>query len=153
MATTLLTAIHQGQTSVTVTKAWVDNDNKGNKRPSEIRVQLYADGRENGSPVTLNEANKWTYTWTGLDEKNSGTTIAYTVKEVGTVDGYEASVSGDARTGYTITNTLKSGTLEIVKSITGDISDSALTAEQKAAMTFTVTGRMDIQKLFITVIL
>lgn len=129
-----------GQTSVTVTKAWVDNDNKGNKRPSEIRVQLYADGRENGSPVTLNEANKWTYTWTGLDEKNSGTTIAYTVKEVGTVDGYEASVSGDARTGYTITNTLKSGTLEIVKSITGDVSDSALTAEQKAAMTFTVTG-------------
>ena len=129
-----------GQTSVTVTKAWVDNDNKGNKRPSEIKVQLYADGRESGSPVTLNEANKWTYTWTGLDEKNGGTTIAYTVKEVGTVDGYEASVSGDARTGYTITNTLKSGTLEIVKSITGDVSDSALTAEQKAAMTFTVTG-------------
>ena len=127
-------------TSITVTKAWVDNDNKGNKRPSEIKVQLYADGRENGSPVTLNEANKWTYTWTGLDEKNSGTTIAYTVKEVGTVDGYEASVSGDARTGYTITNTLKSGTLEIIKSITGDVSDSALTAEQKAAMTFTVTG-------------
>ena len=129
-----------GQTSVTVTKAWVDNDNKGNKRPSEIKVQLYADGRESGSPVTLNEANKWTYTWTGLDEKNGGTTIAYTVKEVGTVDGYEASVSGDARTGYTITNTLKSGTLEIVKSITGDVSDSALTAEQKTAMTFTVTG-------------
>lgn len=129
-----------GQTSVTVTKAWVDNDNKGNKRPSEIKVQLYADGRESGSSVTLNEANKWTYTWTGLDEKNGGTTIAYTVKEIGTVDGYEASVSGDARTGYTITNTLKSGTLEIVKSITGDISDSALTAEQKAAMTFTVIG-------------
>ena len=129
-----------GQTSVTVTKAWVDNDNKGNKRPSEIKIQLYADGRESGSPVALNEANKWTYTWTGLDEKNGGTTIAYTVKEVGTVDGYEASVSGDARTGYTITNTLKSGTLEIVKSITGDVSDSALTAEQKAAMTFTVTG-------------
>ena len=129
-----------GQTSVTVTKAWVDNDNKGNKRPSEIKVQLYADGRESGSSVTLNEANKWTYTWTGLDEKNGGTTIAYTVKEVGTVDGYEASVSGDARTGYTITNTLKSGTLEIVKSITGDVSDSALTAEQKTAMTFTVTG-------------
>ena len=129
-----------GQTSVTVTKAWVDNDNKGNKRPSEIKVQLYADGRESGSSVALNEANKWTYTWTGLDEKNGGTTIAYTVKEVGTVDGYEASVSGDARTGYTITNTLKSGTLEIVKSITGDVSDSALTAEQKAAMTFTVTG-------------
>ena len=129
-----------GRTSVTVTKAWVDNDNKGNKRPSEIKVQLYADGRESGSSVALNEANKWTYTWTGLDEKNGGTTIAYTVKEVGTVDGYEASVSGDARTGYTITNTLKSGTLEIVKSITGDVSDSALTAEQKAAMTFTVTG-------------
>ena len=88
----------------------------------------------------MNEANKWTYTWSGLDEKRSGSTIVYTVKEVGTVDGYETSVSGDARTGYTITNTLKSGTLEIVKSITGAISDSILTADQKAAMTFTVTG-------------
>ena len=129
-----------GKTSVTVTKAWVDNDNKSGKRPSEIKVQLYADGKESGSPVTLNEANKWTYTWSGLDEKRSGSTIVYTVKEVGTVDGYETSVSGDARTGYTITNTLKSGTLEIVKSITGAISDSILTADQKAAMTFTVTG-------------
>ena len=129
-----------GQTSVTVTKAWVDNDNKGNKRPLEINVQLYADGRESGSPVTLNKENKWTYTWTGLDEKKGGNTIAYTVKEASTADGYEASVSGDALTGYTITNTLKSGTLEIVKSITGDVSDSTLTAEQKAAMTFTVTG-------------
>ena len=129
-----------GKTSVTVTKTWLDNDNKSGKRPSEIKVQLYADGKESGSLVTLNEANKWTYTWSGLDEKRSGTTIVYTVKEVGTVDGYETSVSGDARTGFTITNTLKSGTLEIVKAITGAISDSTLTAEQKAAMTFTVTG-------------
>ena len=129
-----------GKTSVTVTKKWVDNDNKSGKRPSEIKVQLYADGKESGSPVTLNEANKWTYTWSGLDEKNGGTTIVYTVKEVGTVDGYETSVSGDARTGFTITNTLKSGTLEIVKAITGAVSESTLTAEQKAAMTFTVTG-------------
>ena len=129
-----------GKTSVTVTKKWVDNDNKSGKRPSEIKVQLYADGKESGSPVTLNEANKWTCTWSGLDEKRSGNTIVYTVKEVGTVDGYETSVSGDARAGYTITNTLKSGTLEIVKSITGAVSDSTLTADQKAAMTFTVTG-------------
>ena len=129
-----------GQTSVTVTKAWVDNDNKSNKRPSGINVQLYAGKQKSGNPVTLNEENKWTHTWNGLDEKKNGTTIAYTVKEVGTVEGYEASVSGNALTGYTITNTLKLGTLEIVKSITGDISDSALTAEQKAAMTFTVTG-------------
>ena len=129
-----------GKTSVTVTKKWVDNDNKSGKRPSEIKVQLYADGKESGSPVTLNEANKWTYTWSGLDEKRSGSTIVYTVKEVGTVDGYETSVSGDARTGFTITNTLKSGTFEIVKAITGAVSESTLTAEQKAAMTFTVTG-------------
>ena len=129
-----------GKTSVTVTKTWLDNDNKSGKRPSEIKVQLYADGKESGSPVTLNETNKWTYTWSGLDEKNGGTTIAYTVKEVGTVDGYETSVSGDARTGYTITNILKSGSLEIIKAITGAVSDSTLTAEQKAAMTFTVTS-------------
>ena len=129
-----------GQTSVTVTKAWVDNDNKSNKRPSGINVQLYAGKQKSGNPVTLNEENKWTYTWNGLDEKKNGTTIAYTVKEDGTVEGYEASVSGNACTGYTITNTLKLGTLEIVKSITGDISDSELTSEQRAKITFTIKG-------------
>lgn len=96
-----------GKTSVTVTKKWVDNDNKSGKRPSEIKVQLYADGKESGSPVTLNEANKWTYTWTELDEKKDGTTIAYTVKEVGSVDGYETSIKGNASTGYEIINTLE----------------------------------------------
>ena len=93
-----------GKTSVTVTKRWLDNDDQDGKRPQSIKVQLYADGKESGTPVELTSDSGWTYTWINLAEKKKGKAITYTVKEVGTVEGYEAFVSGDARTGYTITN-------------------------------------------------
>ena len=50
------------QTSVTVTKAWADENNQDGIRPASVKVQLYADGSASGDPVELNEANKWTYT-------------------------------------------------------------------------------------------
>ena len=93
-----------GKTSVTVTKRWLDNDDQDGKRPQSIKVQLYADGKESGTPVVVTGESGWTYTWINLAEKKKGKAITYTVKEVGTVEGYEAFVSGDARTGYTITN-------------------------------------------------
>ena len=94
-----------GKTSVTVTKAWNDNSNDDKKRPASIQVQLYANGKKVGDPVTLSESTKWTYTWSDLDAKKSGTDIKYTVEEVNTPDGYTSNVSGNAKTGYTITNT------------------------------------------------
>ena len=94
-----------GKTSVTVTKAWNDNSNADKKRPASIQVQLYANGKKVGDPVTLSESTKWTYTWSDLDAKKSGTDIKYTVEEVNTPDGYTSNVSGNAKTGYTITNT------------------------------------------------
>ena len=93
------------KTSVTVTKAWLDNNNADKKRPASIQVQLYANGEKSGDPVTLSESTNWTYTWSDLDAKKSGTDIKYTVKEVNTPDGYTSNVSGDAKTGFTITNT------------------------------------------------
>lgn len=94
-----------GKTSVTVTKAWLDNNNADKKRPASIQVQLYANGEKSGEPVTLSESTNWTYTWSGLDAKKSGTDIKYTVKEVNTPNGYTSNVSGNAEKGYTITNT------------------------------------------------
>ncbi|MDQ8819763.1 Cna B-type domain-containing protein, partial [Streptococcus ruminantium] len=96
-----------GQTSLTVTKAWKDNNNQDGKRPGSIQVQLYANGEKLGEPITLTADNKWTHTWTGLDKKANQKDIVYTVKEVSVVDGYTASVGKVENGNITITNTYK----------------------------------------------
>ena len=92
------------KTSVSVTKAWNDNNNQDGSRPNEVKVQLYANGEKSGNEVTLNAANKWTHTWTGLAEKSNKKTVQYSVKEVGTVKGYTSSVNGK-NGNFTVTNT------------------------------------------------
>ena len=94
-----------GKTSVTVTKVWDDGNNQDGIRAEEVSVQLYADEIKQGDAVTLSEENNWTHTWTELPEKKAGKAIAYTVAEVGTVEGYTTEVSGTASTGFIITNT------------------------------------------------
>ena len=97
-----------GKTSVTVTKSWADNDDRGGHRPKEIKVQLKADGENSGEEITLNAENKWTYTWSELDEKKSGKDIVYTVEEIGKTAGYISTVTGNATEGFIITNTITS---------------------------------------------
>ena len=55
--------------------------------------------------MALNEANSWKHTWSGLDKNAAGKAIEYTVKEVSVPDGYTSEVTGDAASGFTITNT------------------------------------------------
>ena len=93
------------QTSLTVTKAWSDDNDRDGVRPSSVEVVLYANGVAKGTPVTLNAANNWSYTWTGLDQKDNGTNIVYTVDEPTVPTGYTKAVTGDATSGFTITNT------------------------------------------------
>ena len=71
-----------GTVNKTVTKAWDDNNNSDGIRPDSITVRLYANDVPVGEDVVLNMANSWTYTWTGLPEKENGVTINYTVKEI-----------------------------------------------------------------------
>ena len=97
-----------GKTSVTVTKAWVDNNNRDNHRPDAIKVQLKADGVNSGEEITLNAENNWTYTWSDLDQKKAGKDIAYTVEETGKAAGYTSTVTGNAEEGFIITNTITS---------------------------------------------
>ena len=97
-----------GKTSVTVTKAWVDNNNRDGHRPDEIKVQLKADGENSGEEITLNAENNWTYTWPDLDQKKAGKDIAYTVEETGKAAGYISAVTGNATEGFIITNTITS---------------------------------------------
>ncbi|ACV21554.1 Collagen adhesin precursor [Slackia heliotrinireducens] len=92
------------KTSVTVVKAWDDADNKDGIRPDQVTVRLLANGEDTGKSVVLNAENNWEASFGDLDLKAGGTAIVYTVAE-DEVDGYTAVITGDAQTGFVITNT------------------------------------------------
>ncbi|MBG9989411.1 Cna B-type domain-containing protein, partial [Aerococcaceae bacterium DSM 111176] len=41
------------EVSISVFKSWLDNNNQDGKRPESVQVQLFGDGTEVGTPVTL----------------------------------------------------------------------------------------------------
>ena len=88
---------------VKVNKVWDDGDDKDGIRPESISVKLLADGEDTGKIVELSKENNWTYTFTGLKAKKDGKEIVYTVAEK-KIDGYTIHITGDMKTGYTITN-------------------------------------------------
>ena len=100
------------KTSVSVKKAWDDKDNQDGKRPSSVTVKLLADGQDTGKTLELNAANGWTGSFTNLDADKGGTPIQYTVVEV-TVDGYTSKITGDAASGFTITNSYSPETVDV----------------------------------------
>jgi len=100
------------KTSVSVKKAWDDKDNQDGKRPSSVTVKLLADGQDTGKTLTLTEANGWAGSFTDLDADKGGTPIQYTVVEV-TVPGYTSKVTGDAASGFTITNSYSPETVDV----------------------------------------
>ena len=136
---TTITNVHGPEkTSVSVRKVWDDAENA--KRPAEIRVQLYGDGRAVGKAVTLNATNGWKYTWEGLDKNcnTAGTTgtakaIAYTVEELEIPEGYQATITGNAETGFVITNRLERGKLVIKK--TFDVTEPEPEEEPEEELT------------------
>ena len=79
--TTIINKYQPGKTSISVIKAWEDGNNQDGLRPTDIKVQLYADGSKQGEEVTLNAGNQWSYTWSGLDEMKSGQKISPTLLE------------------------------------------------------------------------
>ena len=108
----MITNIHEpGKKSVTVTKTWEDEDDADGIRPDSVSVQLKADGEDLGDPVTLSEANDWTYVWNVPVYKSgeSGTEVVYTVEEPDVPSGYTASYANIGETGelFVVTNTHK----------------------------------------------
>ena len=93
------------KTSVQVTKVWKDKNDQDGKRPKNVVIKLLADGKETGKKVTLTKTNNWTESFTGLDEYKGGNKIVYTIKEEPVGNGYVSVVTGDAKTGFTVTNT------------------------------------------------
>ena len=122
--TTLTNSYTPGKTSASVVKVWDDAENQDGIRPDELVVMLLADGAETGQTVTLNEANNWQATITGLDQKKNKKDINYTWKEVSVPEGY--SLSGNTKEGTvsTLTNTHKPAVTEAtVKKVWDDAED------------------------------
>lgn len=109
-------------TSRTVTKVWADAENQDGKRPEEISVQLLADEEPYGDEIILNTANNWEYTWTELPQKQNGTDVVYTVKEVDVPEGYTV-VYSESGTSFIITNTYTPETTTISGSKIWDDED------------------------------
>ena len=89
---------------IPVTKIWDDHNNQDGKRPESIIVKLLADGNETNKTVELNAGNNWTAKFTDLDADKGGVPIKYTIAEVNVPKGYTSVTSGEAKTGFTITN-------------------------------------------------
>ena len=100
------------KTEVPVKKVWKDENNQDGKRPTSVTVKLLADGQDTGKTLELNAANNWAGSFTNLDADKGGTPIKYTVVEV-TVTGYTSDVTGDAASGFTITNSYSPETVVV----------------------------------------
>ena len=101
------------KTQIPVKKIWDDADNQDGKRPTKITVKLLADGQDTGKTLELSEANGWAGNFTDLDADKGGAPIDYKVVEVSSVAGYTTEISGDAKTGFTITNKYTPETIDI----------------------------------------
>lgn len=91
-------------TSVKVEKVWNDDNNRDDVRPDSVSVQLLINNAPYGSAITLSDDNNWIYIWSDLPEFSGGLKNVYTVREVNVPDGYTAAVTGNAETGFVITN-------------------------------------------------
>ena len=108
-------------TAVSVEKVWDDADDQDGMRPKEITIRLLANGEEvAGKTLTLNAANDWAGSFTGLPKYENGQEIVYTIAE-DAVPGYTATVDG-----FTITNTkdILSGSLTVSKTVSGNAGDT-----------------------------
>lgn len=103
--TTITNSYKPGKTSLTVTKNWEDANNQDGLRPKAIKVQLYAGDEKVGQAVELSADNKWTHTFSNLDEKKAGQVINYTVKEIDVPEGYTQAVEATNPGQVVVTNT------------------------------------------------
>ena len=106
-----MTNASTAKVSVPVEKKWVG------PAAEKATVRLLADGKDAGQSIELNESNNWKGSFEGLAKySKSGAVIDYTVAE-DPVEGYSSKVSGDAERGFTVTNTVKTGELDVSKAV------------------------------------
>ena len=95
--TTLTNTRLPDKTEVRVRKVWIDDGS----HPSEVKVQLFADGKAIGETKTLSEATGWKASWKDLPKNDCGDGIVYTVAETEVPEGYEAKINRKVYPDYT----------------------------------------------------
>lgn len=98
---------------IPIKKVW---ENPRIPHPNKVKVNL-----KNGDTVidsiTLSESNDWKGVFSNLPQRDaSGAVIDYTVAE-DPVEGYSSKATGDAKDGFTVTNTVKTGELDVSKTV------------------------------------
>lgn len=98
---------------IRIKKVW---ENPRIPHPDKVKVNL-----KNGDTVidsiTLSESDGWKGVFSNLPKYDaSGAVIKYKVAEVA-VEGYSSEVSGDAERGFTVTNAVKTGELDVSKTV------------------------------------
>lgn len=94
--------------SVKGTKTWQDANNQDGKRPSEITVNLLANGSPTGKTAKVSAATNWTYEFNDLPEFDKNwEKIQYSVTEDPVAD-YNTRYDG-----YNITNSYSPATTEV----------------------------------------
>ncbi|MDK6905724.1 Cna B-type domain-containing protein [Actinotignum timonense] len=91
-------------TEVSVAKKWNDDAAPAGLRPDKVTVELLDGGQPVGQSIEVSAANGWTGTFTNLPVYREGRKAVYSVREV-PVPGYTTVISGDAASGFVITNT------------------------------------------------
>ncbi len=98
---------------IPVEKVW---QNPKIPHPNEVKVNL-KNGKTVIDSITLSESDGWEGVFSNLPKCDaSGAVIDYTVAE-DAVEGYSSKVSGDAERGFTVTNTVKTGELDVSKTV------------------------------------
>ncbi|MBO5476791.1 MAG: Cna B-type domain-containing protein [Clostridia bacterium] len=103
--------------SITIGKAWEDNENQDRIRPGNVFVTLKSNGNTVGK-YELSDSNSWNVEINNLPVYESGTKIEYTVEE-DAVTGYTPSYSYDSENNkFIVTNTHipEKRTIDIIKS-------------------------------------
>ena len=89
----VVTNAHEPEvTEISGTKTWDDADNQDGKRPTSIKVRLYANEVE-VDKLNVTAADDWEYSFTDLPKYQEGEVIDYTVKE-DAVPEYETKQEG-----------------------------------------------------------
>ena len=86
-------------TTINVTKVWMDNDNNDGLRPESIEVNLLVSNQVIDT-ITIKEKDNWTGSFTGLPKYVDGKEIKYTIEEADVPTYYTATVNSTV-----ITNT------------------------------------------------
>ena len=120
----------KNETEINVSKDWDDSNNQDGLRPESIIVKLYktvADGEKelvSTKEIRPNEERDWTYSFTNLPKyTKDNELIEYTLEEE-KVSNYDTEITGDAETGFTITNTHEPRKIEINVSKIWDDNDN-----------------------------